>query len=372
MTSTMSVASLDKQQEIADGVVAQILRGRLLPGDRLPTVAALQARHQVADKTVQRALGLLRGSGLIRSRRGSGSFVTSLPPCLGESALLFGREAGGPGWSPFYEALSRASLVHDDVHRWNWLWRAGVDAEPDAFRQARQRYAFGRIIYGSHPWELLQTPLLRDTVLPRVAIISDPWTGAPDIPAVYPDIQSFFRRALRRLAECGRHRPALVTHSHYRVDLFEQLLAEMHEAAFEHEPWWFQQVPVDAPEMAVNAVLALFNPYQQRRPDALIVVDDLLVGHAIAATVQAELQVAEDIDVVAYCNFPAKQAEASHVHYLGFDARDVLAACRKQLALLAANQPAEPMTSIAAKFESELTVIDHGRARTPIHLSQRR
>jgi DNA-binding transcriptional MocR family regulator len=62
--------------------VTQSLRAAaatLAPGDRLPSVRELMARHRASPVTVQRAIGRLAGEGLVEPRPGRGTFVTALP-----------------------------------------------------------------------------------------------------------------------------------------------------------------------------------------------------------------------------------------------------------------------------------------------------
>ncbi|MEU1761190.1 winged helix-turn-helix domain-containing protein [Micromonospora sp. NPDC005652] len=65
---------------IADDLRRQIKSARLAPGDRVPPVAKLAAKHKVSSTTVQQALIYLRGQGLIESRRGRGNYVAVPPP----------------------------------------------------------------------------------------------------------------------------------------------------------------------------------------------------------------------------------------------------------------------------------------------------
>ena len=62
--------------EVADGVRAEIASGRV---GALPSEAELGEAHHVSRVTVRRALELLRGEGLITSRRGAGWFVATDP-----------------------------------------------------------------------------------------------------------------------------------------------------------------------------------------------------------------------------------------------------------------------------------------------------
>ncbi|WP_112323010.1 phosphonate metabolism transcriptional regulator PhnF [Oceanibium sediminis] len=62
---------------IAGTLRADISEGRYLPGDRLPTEAALAERFGVNRHTVRHAISKLVDEGLVRSRRGAGSFVAA-------------------------------------------------------------------------------------------------------------------------------------------------------------------------------------------------------------------------------------------------------------------------------------------------------
>jgi molybdate-binding protein/DNA-binding transcriptional regulator YhcF (GntR family) len=89
--------TLELYRQIADALQADILAGRLRPGQRLPSVRELGRQWGCTPGTVQNAFRLLQESGLIESHKGRGSHVTSLPP----SARAL---AGQP--------LRRAALVH--------------------------------------------------------------------------------------------------------------------------------------------------------------------------------------------------------------------------------------------------------------------
>lgn len=66
-------------QSIAETLRTEIASGHFTPGDRLPTEAQLAARFGVNRHTVRAALADLATEGLVRSRRGSGVFVTLRP-----------------------------------------------------------------------------------------------------------------------------------------------------------------------------------------------------------------------------------------------------------------------------------------------------
>ena len=64
---------------IADALRSDLAEGRYVPGDRLPTEAALASRFGVNRHTVRHGLAALVDEGLIRTRRGSGAFVAGRP-----------------------------------------------------------------------------------------------------------------------------------------------------------------------------------------------------------------------------------------------------------------------------------------------------
>jgi DNA-binding GntR family transcriptional regulator len=64
---------------IAGVLRSLIASGELNVGAQLPTIAALAQRYQVAPVTVREAFRLLTQEGLIRARRGSGTFVNEAP-----------------------------------------------------------------------------------------------------------------------------------------------------------------------------------------------------------------------------------------------------------------------------------------------------
>ncbi|WP_405021711.1 GntR family transcriptional regulator (plasmid) [Kitasatospora sp. NBC_00070] len=64
-------------QQLVQVVLAQIRRGELRPGDKLPSTSQLAAEHGLASGTVQRALAELRARGAVYSQAGRGSFVSS-------------------------------------------------------------------------------------------------------------------------------------------------------------------------------------------------------------------------------------------------------------------------------------------------------
>ncbi|GLW62481.1 transcriptional regulator [Actinomadura rubrobrunea] len=64
---------------IADTLRDRIRDGGYPPGSRLPTIAQLRAAHGVSEIVVRQAIALLRGEGLVETRRGGGTVVRARP-----------------------------------------------------------------------------------------------------------------------------------------------------------------------------------------------------------------------------------------------------------------------------------------------------
>jgi GntR family transcriptional regulator, transcriptional repressor for pyruvate dehydrogenase complex len=73
------LAAARLSDRLAALIEAQIDGGALVAGDRLPTEQALADAHGVSRTVVREAVHQLKSQGLVRSRQGSGVFVTEPP-----------------------------------------------------------------------------------------------------------------------------------------------------------------------------------------------------------------------------------------------------------------------------------------------------
>lgn len=61
--------------QIAMDIKEQIMSNKFIEGGKLPSVRELASEYEVTALTVQRAMGQLEMEGIIRSKKGIGSFV---------------------------------------------------------------------------------------------------------------------------------------------------------------------------------------------------------------------------------------------------------------------------------------------------------
>lgn len=79
---------------IASELREGIRTGAYPPGTRLPTMATLSAIHGVSEIVVRQAISVLRGEGLVETRRGGGTVVRVHPPVRRVAMDRYKLEAG--------------------------------------------------------------------------------------------------------------------------------------------------------------------------------------------------------------------------------------------------------------------------------------
>lgn len=80
-------------RQLHDSVVHGIAEGRLLPGQKLPTIRALAAHFGLAVNTVAAAYRALESSGVIEGRGRSGTFVSLGDDPIGAAARKIALDA---------------------------------------------------------------------------------------------------------------------------------------------------------------------------------------------------------------------------------------------------------------------------------------
>ncbi len=101
---------------IAGDLRTAILRGDLTPDSRLPSETQLMAQYGVSRTVVKWALSVLKGDGLVVGRRGSGTFVRSVPRLVRHSHGR-GQRTGNGSTSPFARDAEQAGQPATWAHR---------------------------------------------------------------------------------------------------------------------------------------------------------------------------------------------------------------------------------------------------------------
>ncbi|WP_250444830.1 FadR/GntR family transcriptional regulator [Actinotalea sp. C106] len=88
---------MSRTDRVVDGITAMILDGSLAPGDRLPVEKDLAATLGVSRGSLREGVRALSVLGVVDSRQGDGTYVTSLDPSLLVAPLGLVVELQGAG-----------------------------------------------------------------------------------------------------------------------------------------------------------------------------------------------------------------------------------------------------------------------------------
>lgn len=96
----------------------EIIIGKLLPGDKIPSVRELASELQINPNTVQRTFQELEREGIVETRRGLGRYVTS------EESKIMEIKKKWPAicWNGLYVACRSSALkIRISLRSWKML-----------------------------------------------------------------------------------------------------------------------------------------------------------------------------------------------------------------------------------------------------------
>ena len=92
--------------QVVDHVRQLISSGELKPGDRLPPERELARKLKISRSSLRAGIGFLAAMGVLKSRHGAGTFVSSGPPALDSSSFnVLGALHGFLPWQMFEARL---------------------------------------------------------------------------------------------------------------------------------------------------------------------------------------------------------------------------------------------------------------------------
>src|ERR1700735_1010667 len=98
--------------QVVANVRALSASGELRPGDRLPPERELARKLKISRSSLRAGIGFLSAMGVLKSRHGAGTFVSSGPPALDSSSLsVLGALHGFLPWQMFEARLVLESNV---------------------------------------------------------------------------------------------------------------------------------------------------------------------------------------------------------------------------------------------------------------------
>lgn len=98
--------------QVVEHVRALIASGEVKPGDRLPPERELARKLQISRSSLRAGIGFLSAMGVLQSRHGAGTFVSSGPPALDSNSLsVLGVLHGFLPWQMFEARLMLEASV---------------------------------------------------------------------------------------------------------------------------------------------------------------------------------------------------------------------------------------------------------------------
>jgi len=98
--------------QVVEHVRSLIAKGEVRPGDRLPPERELARKLKISRSSLRAGIGFLSAMGVLKSRHGAGTFVSSGPPALDSSSLtVLGALHGFLPWQMFEARLVIESNV---------------------------------------------------------------------------------------------------------------------------------------------------------------------------------------------------------------------------------------------------------------------
>lgn len=295
-------------QQVADDLRNQIVTGKLLPGQKLPTFDVLIAQYEVSRTIMQGAIAQLRELGFIRSDGRRGMFVEQYPPHLYRYGILFPGHPGDKYWSRFNTSLINEATrlqsqtpgyrfeFYYDLHKKQTsehLGRLASDVENNALAGVMEM-PFCEEVVEQLQIKQSNVPLihlfgsLQSTRLPSITTSSElsirdevlPWFGS---------------NGCKRLAVLN-----LVDHP------MESMLDMIGASGLQTQRGWMQYISRDHAELARRMVWLLFEAPAHERPDSLLIMDDNLIEHAMAGLVDCNIKPGTDVFVAAHHNWPCE------------------------------------------------------------------
>ncbi len=329
------------------------------PGGKIPSRDELADALGVSRFAVHRGVQELVDAGLLVTDGSRGTFVSDHPPHRFRYAVAFGLPPAAIVRSPHFAALYRAASALDELAPRTFAVfgperpdGGALPAVSDIPAQAEAGLLAGVLSVRS-AWVLgeegLQEVAARIPVAAMTGVFRPPVTGAA---VVEPHMAAFVRRALDCVREGGRRRAAFLW---YRspAGAEEIVAAEAAVRGIDCPPRWRQYLSDPSETGIANLVHLLMEAPRARRPQALVVADDILTAVVCRKLAAMGLGSGTDPLVVALANYPRPRGPDLPVRWLGFDAFEWYRVCVESMEAWCPGSPCHRV-GLPARYPEEV------------------
>ncbi len=297
-TKASSVPSASKtppdRQPLYQRVLEQ-LRADVQGGElhtRLPSEPELALRYRVSRMTLRRAISALVEDGLLESRHGAGTFVSTNAGPARTVALMINPVIDKAADDPYFQQLV-SHLLHACARR-GWTVRLASSIESMSSRLSSGRGASVAaciaVAFGTKAVDRLGT-----IPIPLVLVDSDP---LPDVPLVMPDSAAALKAAVLRLAQLGHRRIVHSAGPAYAMTGRERL-SEFRSAMKIAGLPMSERTVITGPFDMQHGYSAMAQwGSQPDRPTAVVCANDLMAFGAIHWLTEHGLVVGKDVSIV--------------------------------------------------------------------------
>ena len=298
MSATTTRAT--RYQELFDRYHGQITGGELAPGDRLPSFPELRAQGY-GQATVEKALQMLEGEGLIQRTNGRGVFVAKAERRTNRTGLVGVMGLGDMGTiHPYW--LELLTGAHNALHQNGFEAVLMKQSEVSRWDRLEGVLGFG--------FGCVEQARLRPAGMPIAGAMLD----GGDFPYARINEAQGVEEAVAHLVSLGHRRIAyLVADAGPRDLRIAGYLAGLGKAGIKVQESWVKNLqPVASPSMNRFASAGYLTMEHWLRDDwramgctALLAWNDDAASGAIRAFREAGLAVPEDVSVVGFDGSPA-------------------------------------------------------------------
>ncbi|HEY3329578.1 MAG TPA: GntR family transcriptional regulator [Capsulimonadaceae bacterium] len=324
----------DRKDELVVCLRDSIISGELQPGGRMPTREQIIQRFSASPVTVNSALAELRDSGFVEVRGNQGTFVAGILPHQTRYAIAFGMESDDTAGMGYTASLARESARVSktvvDHRELEIVPFYGLDRSweaPDfvALMAEVRAHRIAGIIAANFIPEVVYA---EDVVANNVPIVANVGSlVATECSTVQFDGASAAKMAFEYLAKRGVRRPGMI----FSVKTNQLASSTWTDCAAAVgiliEPYLIQRSHLAAPSAAQSSAHLMMMLDDSRRPDALIIVDDNLVPHAVAGLIDAGITADDGFPIVAHANFPWPTECPLPAARVGYDLRQMIETC---------------------------------------------